>query len=210
VTDQLPSLPARIWIAIACFLRALSDARFASLVAQLQSSNALPAAPGAVAPLAAAPSLPPPPAVIAPVVAAPIAPPPPAPPDVATAQEGALHLLAILQREARLLDFCEEELTGFSDAAIGAAARLVHSGCRKALREHLDLAPVRSEAEGASVTLAAGFDARANRLTGNIVGAPPFTGTLKHHGWKAVKVKLPEPVRGEASRLLAPAEVELS
>ena len=206
MTDQLPSLPARIWIAIACFLRALSDARFASLVAQLQSSNALPAAPGAVAVLAAPAPLPPP----TPAVVAPIAAPAPAAPDVATAQEGALHLLAILQREARLLDFCEEELTGFSDAAIGAAARLVHSGCRKALREHLDLAPVRSEAEGAAVTLLAGFDARANRLTGNIVGSPPLTGTLTHHGWRAAKVKLPEPVRGEASRLLAPAEVELS
>ena len=222
MADALPSFPARIAIAIACFIRALSDARFASLVDQVMVQGELPApalpatqaspslalaAPAETKPAPAAPVAAPAPAVaLSPAPSAAAAAPKP---DGATAQEGALHLLAILQRESRLLDFCEEELTGFSDAAIGAAARLVHSGCRKALRENVELAPVRSEAEGATITVPEGFDARAIRLTGNVVGAPPFTGALKHHGWKAVAVKLPEPPRGDASRLLAPAEVEL-
>ena len=108
-----------------------------------------------------------------------------------------LQLLAILQREGRLIDFCEEDLAGFSDAQIGAAARTVHDGCRKALRSMITLEPVRTEAEGASVELPAGFDPRSVRLTGNVVGKPPFKGVLKHHGWRAAEV------------VIAPAEVEL-
>ena len=108
-----------------------------------------------------------------------------------------LQLLAILQREGRLIDFCEEELAGFSDAQIGAAARTVHDGCRKALRSMITLEPVRTEAEGASVELPAGFDPRSVRLTGNVVGKPPFKGVLKHHGWRTAEV------------VIAPAEVEL-
>ena len=108
-----------------------------------------------------------------------------------------LQLLAILQREGRLIDFCEEELAGFSDAQIGAAARTVHDGCRKALRSMITLEPVRTEAEGASVELPAGFDPRSVRLTGNVVGKPPFKGVLKHHGWRTAEV------------VIAPAEEEL-
>jgi hypothetical protein len=77
------------------------------------------------------------------------------------------------------------------------------------LKEYFSLQAVRTEGEGAAVTVPEGFDARAIRLTGNLVGKPPFKGTLRHHGWRAAEVKLPEPVRGEASRVLAPAEVEL-
>ena len=109
----------------------------------------------------------------------------------------ALDVLAALQREGRLIDFCEEELASFSDAQIGAAARTVHDGCRKALRSLLPLAPVRTESEGASVAVPPGFDPRALRLTGNVVGDPPFRGVLRHHGWKT----------GET--VIAPAEVEL-
>jgi hypothetical protein len=108
-----------------------------------------------------------------------------------------LNVLAALQREGRLIDFCEEDLAGFSDAQIGAAARTVHDGCRKALRGFLALEPVRPEAEGASVEVPSGFDPRALRLTGNVVGNPPFRGVLRHHGWRA----------GET--VIAPAEVEL-
>ena len=119
----------------------------------------------------------------------------------------ALHLLSLLQREGRLIDFCEEELAGFSDAQIGAAARTVHDGCRKALRGAVSLAPVRSEPEGSSVTLAAGFDPQAIRLSGNVVGNPPFSGVLRHHGWKAMEVRMPA-ASGDP-RVIAPAEVEL-
>src|SRR5947208_10998259 len=115
----------------------------------------------------------------------------PALPPTTPQSEPALHLLSLLQREGRLIDFCEEELAGFSDAQVGAAARTVHDGCRKAVREAFTLAPVRAETEGSSVTLPAGFDPHAVRLTGNVTGSPPFSGVLRHHGWKATQVRMP-------------------
>jgi hypothetical protein len=59
------------------------------------------------------------------------------------------------------------------------------------------------------VTLEQGFDAAALRLTGNVVGDPPFKGTLTHKGWIAVETKLPKVAIGHNVAILAPAEVEL-
>jgi hypothetical protein len=132
------------------------------------------------------------------------APPVPQAPD----HTGPLHALALLQRDGRLLDFLEESLEGFSDSEIGAAARTVHEGCKKALDTYLTLEPIYREPEGASITVLAGFDAAAVRLTGNVVGAPPFKGSLRHHGWRAARVAFPPPPPHDPS-ILAPAEVEL-
>jgi hypothetical protein len=121
----------------------------------------------------------------------------------------ALQLLGLLQREARFVDFIQEEVAPYTDAEIGAAARVVHEGCRKVLREHFAIQPVRSEAEGARVTLQAGFDAAAVRLAGNVVGQAPFTGTLSHRGWRVTEVKLPKLTDIQAAKVIAQAEVEL-
>lgn len=121
----------------------------------------------------------------------------------------ALQLLGLLQREARFVDFVQEDVAGYADAEIGAAARVVHEGCRKVLREHFSIAPVRSESEGSRVTLAAGFDAAAVRLTGNVVGQAPFTGTLGHRGWRVDEVRLPQLTDRKAAAIVAQAEVEL-
>ncbi len=86
---------------------------------------------------------------------------------------------------------------------------LVHEGCRKVLREHFSIEPVRSEAEGSRVTLDAGFDAAAIRLTGNVVGTAPFRGSLSHRGWRVAEVRLPKLAERHDARVLAPAEVEL-
>jgi hypothetical protein len=126
-----------------------------------------------------------------------------------TTPDAALQLLAILQREGRFIDFLEEEVGTFGDAEIGAAARVVHEGCRRALREHIKLAPVRTDEEGSRVTLPRGFDASEIRLTGNVVGEPPFTGTLQHRGWKADEIRLPQLSEKHNVRVLSPAEVEL-
>jgi len=123
--------------------------------------------------------------------------------------DAALQLLALLQREARLIDFTQENIGGYSDADIGGAARLVHEGCAKVLREHFTLAPVRPEAEGSRVTLNDGFDARAIRLTGNVVGQAPFQGVLSHRGWRADEVRLPKLTDSHDGSVLAQAEVEL-
>ena len=121
----------------------------------------------------------------------------------------ALQLLGLMQREARFVDFIQEDVAPYTDAEIGAAARVVHEGCRKVLREHFTLSPVCSEAEGSRITLQAGFDAAAVRLTGNVVGQPPFTGTLSHRGWLVTQVRLPQLTDIQAAKVIAQAEVEL-
>ena len=123
--------------------------------------------------------------------------------------DAALQLLGLLQKEARFIDFIKEDITSYSDADIGVAARVVHEGCNKALNEHFTLAPVRSEQEGGKITLQQGFDASSVRLTGNIVGSAPFTGTLIHKGWQVTNIRLPKLTQGHDAKILAAAEVEL-
>ena len=135
------------------------------------------------------------------------------PPQTITLKEAtpdaALQLLGLLQREARLIDFVQEDLAGHADADVGAAARLVHEGCRKVLQAHFTLAPVRAEEEGRRITLPAGFDASAVRLTGNVVGQAPFSGTLSHRGWRVTEVRLPQRAEHHDAAIVAQAEVEL-
>lgn len=123
--------------------------------------------------------------------------------------DSALQLLALLQQESRFIDFAQEDLTGVADADIGAAARVVHSGSQKVLQSYFDLAPVRTEEEESRVTLAEGFNAAEVRLTGNVVGSAPFTGTLVHRGWKVSDVKLPKIAVEHDVNIVAAAEVEL-
>ena len=181
-----PSFFRRIPIALGAFFSILSDGGFAARVQGLS------------APAAPAPS------------------PTPAPTPTATpvllkeaGPDAALQLLGLLQREARLIDFSQEDLSGYSDADVGGAARVVHEGCRKVLREHFSLVPVRTEPEGSRVTLAPGFDAQAVRLTGNVVGQAPFQGCLSHRGWRAAEIRLPKLASGHDLTVLAQAEVEL-
>jgi hypothetical protein len=55
-----------------------------------------------------------------------------------------------------------------------------------------------------------GADAARVRLVGNVTGQAPFAGTLRHAGWEATRVQLPEWTGGEAAvNVVAPAEVEL-
>jgi hypothetical protein len=185
-----PSFFQRLGLAFGAFSAVLGDAGFAARFAALRG--------GAPSPTPAATPSP----VPAPVPA-------PAPSLKTLDTDAALQLLALLQREARLIDFTREDLAGYDDAQIGAAARLVHEGCSKVLREHFDIVPVRAENEGSRVTLPAGFDAAAVRLTGNVTGSAPFTGSLAHRGWRAAEVRLPRLADGHDARVLAPAEVEL-
>jgi len=142
----------------------------------------------------------PPPLVDAATAAAP--PPPPRPAD------GALRLLGLLQEEGRLVDFLEEDLAPYPDDQIGGAVRAIHEGCRKALHAQFALERVLSGAEGEDVTVDAGFDAAAVRLTGNVAGAPPFRGVLRHGGWRVTSATLPDR-QGIDPRVIAPAEVEI-
>ncbi len=125
------------------------------------------------------------------------------------APDAALQLLSLLQQEARFIDFLQEDLAGFADADIGAVARVVHEGGQKVLGDYFALETVRKEEEESRITLPEGFNATEVRLTGNVIGQPPFTGTLVHRGWRAREVRLPKLAEGHDASIIAPAEVEL-
>ena len=191
---NLPGFFSRLSIAFGALFKSLGDAEFAARVRD-----------AAVGPTAA--PVPTPAPTVAPTPAP--APAPAAAPLRAPTPDSALQLLSLFQREARLIDFAHENLSAYSDADIGAAARVVHEGCARVLREHFTIEAVRSENEGSRITLDEGFDAASVRLTGNVVGKAPFTGTLSHRGWRAAKVTLPQLAESHDARVLAPAEVEL-
>jgi hypothetical protein len=196
MTDSNVSFLGRISLAVGTFFSILGDGEFAARVQRLRSG----------APVTAAPTAAP---VAAPAPAATPAAPPAAPAMKQASPDAALQLLGLLQRDARFIDFVEEDVAGYSDADIGAAARVVHGGCRTVLREHFTIRPVREEAEGSRVTLPEGFDATAIRLTGNVVGKAPFTGSLSHRGWRVQDVRLPKLAASHDTSVIAAAEVEL-
>lgn len=136
---------------------------------------------------------------------------PPVPPALTPERQhgAALFLLGLFQREGRLLDFLQEDIASFSDADVGAAARLVHEGCRKTMSQYVPITAVVKETEGAAMEIPQGFDANRFRLTGNVAGSGPWKGSLKHHGWVATKVLLPDVPTTVDVKVLAPAEVEL-
>ena len=62
-----------------------------------------------------------------------------APPTLPANQSNAevVNFLAILQEQGRLVDFLMDDIKGYSDAQVGAAARVLHEGCRAVLLEHI-------------------------------------------------------------------------
>lgn len=134
---------------------------------------------------------------------------PPEPPKPARLSGEPLRLLALLQREGRLLDFLLEDISQASDEQVGAGVREIHKQARAALREHLVLEPILPGEEERPVEVSAGFDPSAISLTGNVTGSPPFRGVLKHHGWRVKAYKLHAPPPGVDELVVAPAEVEL-
>jgi Domain of unknown function (DUF2760) len=173
-------------LAFKVFWRALTDRAFAQRVEPLligEAPSAVPAPLPAPAPLAAA---------------------------VAPARSEALTLLAVLQREGRLLDFLKEPIAGYSDAQVGGAVRDIHRDCGAALDRIFAIRPVLDQADGSAVEVPTGFDAGRYQLAGNVAGQPPYRGKLRHGGWEATRVQLPQwNGTAAAANVVAPAEVEL-
>ncbi len=120
-----------------------------------------------------------------------------------------LHLLAVLQREGRLLDFFSENLTAYADGQIGAAVRTIHENCKRAVDKYLGPQPILEQQEGAQITVEQDFDPNAMKLVGNVTGRPPFTGIVRHRGWKARKLELPTLSGQQDPGIIAPAEIEV-
>ncbi len=120
-----------------------------------------------------------------------------------------LHLFAMLQREGRLMDFLAEDLNQYEDDQIGSAVRAVHAGCLRIVQEYLDPRPVLDEDEGGRVVIEDDFDPGTVKLTGKVVGEPPFKGILRHKGWQVGQLKLPTLSGRQNAKIITPAEVEL-
>ncbi len=180
VTDPQLSFFQRLSLAINAFFRALGDAGFAAQLRALGQQT---------------------PALSEPA---------PRPPEKPLRDlRPALQVLGALQHDGRLIDFIQQDVAAFGDAEVGAAARVVHAGCRRALQNMVQFAPVMNEAEGQGVSIQSGYDAHAIRLTGNVSGEPPFRGKLQHKGWRAKQLSLPEITGDNDCSVIAPAEIEL-
>jgi hypothetical protein len=177
-------------LAFKAFFRALRDQTFAEQVDRLLQGQAVALSTTAASPLADR--------LRADILAQ------------APTRSDALTLLATLQREARLIDFFMEDLSGYDDAQIGAAVRDVHRDCAAALERMFALRPLRYQEEGSHVEIVVGYDPVQVKLTGNVTGQPPLRGILVHHGWQAMQCTLPEwSGQEESARVIVPAEVEV-
>lgn len=122
----------------------------------------------------------------------------------------AVQMLALLQRDGRLIDFLAENISAYPDAQIGTAVRTIHNNCRQVLDQYLKLEPILNSEEDQPVTVPGGFDPAAIKLIGNVTGEPPVRGVLRHRGWRVKELNLPPLPLGAGRMVVAPAEVELS
>jgi hypothetical protein len=131
-------------------------------------------------------------------------------PPPSEALDRAIQMLALLQRDGRLVDFLAENISSYPDAQIGAAVRTIHDNCRQVLDRYVKLEPILNSEEDQPVTVPAGLDLAAIKLIGNVTGEPPLRGVLRHKGWRVKEVNLPPLPQGGGRMVVAPAEVELS
>ena len=147
------------------------------------------------------------PAPLPPPVAA--KPPPPLPELHPEAE--VVAFLGLLQEKGRLVDFLMDDVSIYDDSRVGAAARVVHFGCRDVLQEHFKITPISDAEEGSQVMIPENYSIDEYRLMGKITGNPPFRGILLHKGWKTESVKLPRLIKTEEKRLpsITPALIEV-
>ena len=147
------------------------------------------------------------PAPLPPPVAA--KPPPPLPERHPEAE--VVAFLGLLQEKGRLVDFLMDDVSIYDDSRVGAAARVVHFGCRDVLQEHFKITPISDAEEGSQVMIPENYSIDEYRLMGKITGDPPFKGVLLHKGWKTESVKLPRLIKTEEKRLpsITPALIEV-
>src|SRR5215467_12523837 len=131
-------------------------------------------------------------------------------PPTAESLDRAVQMLALLQRDGRLVDFLEEDVSSYPDGQLGAAVRSIHTSCRQVLERYIKLEPVLSSEEDYPVTVPVGFDPAAIKLIGSVTGQPPIRGLLRHRGWRVSEVTLPSLPQGSGRAIVAPAEVEVA
>jgi hypothetical protein len=120
-----------------------------------------------------------------------------------------VQILALLQRDGRLVDFLAENISSYPDVQLGAAVRTIHESCRQVLDRYVKLEPILNSEEEQPVTVQTGFDPAVIKLLGNVAGEPPVRGVLRHKGWRVKEVNLPPLPKGAGRMVVAPAEVEV-
>jgi hypothetical protein len=131
---------------------------------------------------------------------------PPAAAKPRTGREGAVTLLATLQREARLIDLIREDLAQYSDAQVGSAARPCLKQCAGAISRMFDLQPLVDAGEGESVEVSGDASPIRYQWIGEGSAA---SGKLIHHGWQVTKIDLPTWTGADAdANVVAPAQVQ--
>jgi hypothetical protein len=155
---------------------------------------------------------PPPVRAAGPAPAAPAEAPRAAPPAAPVQDTGdrAVQLLALLQREGRLVDFLREDLGAYADAQVGAAVRSVHAGCREVLDRYLGLEPILADEEGVVTQVGAGVSPSAVKLVGAVATHGAVRGVVRHRGWRVGRIELPPLPSADARPIVSPAEVEVA
>jgi DNA topoisomerase VI subunit B len=137
---------------------------------------------------------------------APPAPPPVPPKPQATPADGAVQIIAALQRESRIIDFLMEDISAYTDDQVGAAVRDVAAQARQSLDRYLKLQPVIDAVEETNVPTA-GLDSASYKLIGKVpANGKASSGILRHRGWKASNVELPQ---AKPTNIIAQAELEI-
>jgi hypothetical protein len=123
--------------------------------------------------------------------------------------DGALQLLAILQRDARVLDFLMEDVKPYSDEQVGAAFRQVNEQGRETLLRYATVRPVIDGVDNTRVTVPS-RDPNTVKLVGNVpADGNAREGILRHKGWRVERIELPKPPAGQDLKVIAPAEIEV-
>ena len=120
-----------------------------------------------------------------------------------------VFLLSLFQKQGRLVDFLQQDIASFSNAEVGEAARVVHDGCARILGDYFKMEAIRTEEEGALVSVDADYNLSEITLTGNLRGSAPYRGELLHHGWKISDQHPPEQLDPKARFIVQPAEIEV-
>jgi hypothetical protein len=120
-----------------------------------------------------------------------------------------LHLLSVLQREGRLMDFICGDLTALDDARLGAAVRGIQENCQRVIRQNLAPTAIVETEEGGRFTVRAETDPALVKVYGKVSGPPPFEGIVRHRGWRAARLEPPTLAGKGDEGLIAPAEIEI-
>ncbi|MGH9309536.1 MAG: DUF2760 domain-containing protein, partial [Vicinamibacterales bacterium] len=76
------------------------------------------------------------------------------------------------------------------------------------LGRYVTLEPVVLDEEGRAITIEPGTDPARVKVVGNVAGAPPYRGVIRHRGWNAARIDLP-PLPATGRTIVAPAEIEV-